>query len=334
MKIGMFVNDVASEQPTYTTTRLAHAALGRDHEVWYIGAGDFACDPDDAVRARAWPVPCGATDVESLLDGAADADRRRLTVDDLDVLLLRNDPADDLVDRPWAQTAGILFGDLAARHGVTVVNDPTGLGRARTKLYLEHLPPEVRPASLITRDVDEVRAFVEQRGGAAVLKPVQGSGGSGVFIVKSDDQVNLDQMVEALARDGYLIAQELLPEASEGDTRLFLVDGRPLRSDGVYAAFRRLSADGEARTNMRVGGTVEPADVDDAMLELADRIRPQLVEDGIFFAGLDIAAGRLLEVNVFSPGGLGSVQRMTGVDFAPVVIEALEQLADRRQATS
>ena len=327
MKLGMFVNDVASEKPAYTTTRLAAAALGRGHEVWYIGAADFSCDPDDAIRARAWRAPAEVTDIDVLLTGAADADRERLNVGDLDVLLLRNDPADDLTDRPWAQSAGLLFGDLASRHGVKVVNDPVGLGRASTKLYLEHLPRDVRPASLITRDLDEVRAFVDQQGGTVVLKPVQGSGGSGVFIVQPEGGVNLDQMVEALARDGYLIAQEYLPEASDGDTRLFLLDGRPLQSDGVYAAFRRRSADGEARTNMRVGGTVEPAVVDDATLELVDRIRPRLVEDGIFFAGLDIAAGRLLEVNVFSPGGLGSVERMTGVDFAPVVIQAVEQLA-------
>jgi glutathione synthase len=294
--------------------------------VWYIGAGDFACDPDDAVRARAWRAPAGVSDLDALLAGAADDERQRLTVDELDVLLLRNDPADDLVDRPWAQAAGIQFGDLAARRGVTVVNDPVGLGRAQTKLYLEHFPPAVRPASLITRDVDEVRAFVEERGGKAVLKPLQGSGGSGVFIVQPEDEVNLDQMVEALARDGYLIAQEYLPEASEGDTRLFLMEGRPLESGGHHAAFRRMSADGEARTNMRVGGTVEPADVDDAMLALVDQVGPRLIEDGIFLAGLDIAAGRLLEVNVFSPGGLGSVLRMTGVDFAPVIVNALERI--------
>jgi glutathione synthase len=327
MKLGFFVNDVASEKPAYTTTRLAAAALGREHEVWYIGAGDFACDADDGVRARAWRAPAGVTDLDAVLAGAADDDRERLTVDDLDVLVLRNDPADDLVDRPWAQAAGIQFGDLASRRGVTVVNDPVGLGRAQTKLYLEHFPRAVRPTSLITRDLDEVRAFVAERGGTAVLKPLQGSGGSGVFIVHPEDEVNLDQMVEALARDGYLIAQEHLPEASEGDTRFFLLEGRPLESEGTYAAFRRVSAEGEARSNMRVGGTVEPAMVDDAMLELVEQVRPRLVEDGIFLAGLDIAAGRLLEVNVFSPGGLGSVQRMTGVDFAPVLVEALERIA-------
>jgi glutathione synthase len=335
MKMAMVVNDLATEQAVYTTTRLAVAAIDGGHEVWYVGTGDLAYDPDDVLRARAWRPPEKVGQLEDFFDGVLDAERERITVDDLDVLLLRNDPAEDVPDRGWAQTAGVVFGDLIARSGVLVLNDPAGLSRALTKLYLQRFPADVRPAAMITRDADDVREFVEAHGGKAVLKPLQGSGGQGVFIVQPEDDVNLKQMVEAVSRDGYAIVQEYVPAATEGDTRVFLIDGEPLRHDGAYAAFRRIPAPGEARSNMRVGAGVEPAEVDDRILRIVDAVRDQLVEDGMFLVGLDIVGDCLIEVNVFSPGGLGSVEAMTGVDFAPIVVEAIERkLRDSQTATA
>ena len=322
MKLGIFVNDVATEKPEYTTTRLAMAAVERGHEVWYMGAGDFAYDPDDALRAQACRAVTGQADGEQFLHSLKP---ERFTVEDLDALWLRSDPADDVPDRLWAQTTGILFGSLAADRGVVVVNDPAGLSLALNKLYLHHFPVEVRPATLITRHPEEVRAFVDDHDGQAVLKPLQGSGGQGVFIVGQDDTANLDQMIEAVTRDGYLIAQEQLPAAADGDTRLFLLDGKPLQADGTYAAFRRVPQEGEARANMTAGAGVNAAEIDDTILGLAEQVGPRLAEDGMFLAGLDIIGDRILEINVFSPGGFGSVERLTGVDFNAVVVEALEQ---------
>ena len=322
MKLGIFVNDVATEKPEYTTTRLAMAAVNRGHEVWYMGAGDFAYDPDDALRAQARQAQPGHSDVAEFL-GALEPGR--FTVEGLDALWLRSDPADDGPNRSWAQTAGLLFGGLADRRGVMVVNNPAGMSLALNKLYLHHFPAEVRPATLITRDPEEVRTFVESHGGRAVIKPLQGSGGQGVFIVSEDDTANLDQMIEAVTRDGYLIAQEQLPAAADGDVRLFLLDGKPLHCDGAYAAFRRVPSEGEARANMTAGASVEAAEVDDTMLHLAELVGPRLAEDGMFLAGLDIIGDRILEINVFSPGGLGSIQSLTGVDFNEIVVDALER---------
>lgn len=325
MKLCMFVNDLTTELPTYTTTRLAISAAVRGHDVWYVDAGDFACDPDDCLRAHAWHPPTDTVDGRDYLAEAGTGDRERILLDDFDALLIRNDPADDVHDRPWAQTIGLLFGELAAQRGVLVLNDPAGMARAVTKLYLEHLPRAARPVSVITRSVEDVRAFLADHDGRAVLKPLQGSGGEGVFFVQPEDDVNLDQMVEALARDGYLAAQAVLPDADQGDIRLFLMDGEPLVVDGAFAAFRRVPAEGEARSNMRAGGRAVATEIDDEILRLVDLIRPQLQEDGMFLVGLDIMGGRLLEINVFTPGGLGSAQLVNGVDFAPAIIEALEK---------
>jgi glutathione synthase len=325
LKLGIFVNEVDHERPEYTTTGLAMTAIGRGHEVWYIGAGDFALDPDDALRAHACKAPDGQTDREAFLD---ELKPDRITIDDLDALWLRADPADDVPHRYWAQSAGILFGGLASRRGVVVVNDPSGLSLALSKLYMHHFPAEVRPDTLITRDPAEARDFVADHDGRAVIKPLQGSGGHGVFIITPQDEVNLDQMIDAVLRDGYLIAQEQIPEASDGDVRLFLLDGEPLQVDGTYAAFRRVPAEGEARANMSTGASVEAAEIDDTILGLARKVGPRLAGDGMFLAGLDIVGDCILEINVFSPGGFASVKSLTGIDFHETVVAALEQKID------
>ena len=158
-----------------------------------------------------------------------------------------------------------------------------------------------------------------------VLKPLQGSGGSGVFLVKPEDKSNLNQIVEALQRDGYIVAQEYLPAAHEGDTRLFMMNGAPLKYKGKFAAFRRLRSGDDMRSNIHAGGKLRQAEITDQHLQLAEIVRPKLVQDGMFLVGLDIVGDKLMEINVFSPGGLGSAQNFEKVNFSNAVLDALER---------
>ncbi len=331
MKIAFFVNDVHSEQAGYTTTRLAMAAINRGHEVWIIGAGDFAYDKDEHIRARARSAP--RSQYKSSETYMADlkgkrARVERVTVDDFDVLLLRNDPSTDTGFRSWAQGSGIIFGRVAMRHGVMVFNDPNGLGKAMNKMYFQLFPEESRPTTIITRDRQEIKAFTKEMGGSVVLKPLQGSGGQGVFLVHPDFHGNLNQMIDAVSRDGYIIAQEYLPAAAEGDTRLFLMNGLPLRYKGRYAAFRRVRTGDDIRSNIHAGGHLRPAELTDSHFRLAEMVRPKLVQDGMFLVGLDIVGDKLMEINVFSPGGLGSAQKFEKVNFTHAVIQSLERKQD------
>jgi glutathione synthase len=318
MRIGLMVNDFRTELAGYTTVRLAMAAINRGHEAWFIGAGDFAYDPDDKVRARARTVTGAKYKLSETftadLQGSKRSRTERITVDDLDVLLLRNDPSTEPAYRAWAQTSGIIFGRVALRHGVIVLNDPNGLAKAMNKMYFQLFPEEVRPRTLITMDRTEIRAFVEDQGGTAVLKPLQGSGGAGVFLVRPEDKPNLNQMIESLTRDGYVIAQEYLPAAAEGDTRLFVMNGRPLRYKNKYAAFRRVRHGDDMRSNVHAGGKLRAAEITDTHLRVAEVVRPKLVQDGMFLVGLDIVGDKLMEINVFSPGGLGSAQKCERVN--------------------
>ena len=331
MKLGILVNNIKTEEPGYTTTRLAMAAINRGHEVWVMGAGDLAYDSDEFIRARARAAPRtvykSSDTYMNDLQGRR-AVQKRITVDDLDILLLRNDPSTDLAQRAWAQGAGIVFGRVAMRHGVIVLNDPNGLAQAMNKMYFQLFPEEVRPRTTITRDRDEIRAFWEEQERKIVLKPLQGSGGQGVFLVRESDGSNLNQMIDAVSRDGYVIAQEYLPAAEEGDTRLFLMNGQPLRYRGKYAAFRRVRSGEDMRSNIHAGGKLKPAVITEEHLRLAEIVRPKVVLDGMFLVGLDIVGDKLMEINVFSPGGLGSAQKFERVNFAHAVIEALERKVD------
>ena len=327
MRLCLVVNDVATESPNYTTTRLGMAALNRGHEVWVAGVADFEQHPSGSVFARARSAPGDKyKSPETYLAQLQGAKARgeRINVGDLDVLMLRNDPAAD-GSRPWAKRAGIMFGRAAVRRGVLVLNDPNGLAKAENKQYLELFPEEVRPQTLISRDVGQIKDFAREHGGTIVLKPLEGSGGQSVFLVRPEDQSNLNQMIDAVSRDGYVIAQEYLPAAAEGDTRLFMLNGRPLRHKGKLAAFRRRRVGGDLRSNVHAGGKVAPAEIDSRALNLAEVVRPKLVQDGMFLVGLDIVGDKLMEINVFSPGGLGTAQKFEGVNFSSAVIQSLER---------
>jgi glutathione synthase len=139
-------------------------------------------------------------------------------------------------------------------------------------------------------------------------------------------------MIEAISRDGYIVAQEVLPEASDGDVRLFVLNGEPLMRDGHHAAFRRVNRSADLRSNMSVGGKAQKVEVTDRMLEIVEIVRPKLVTDGMFLVGLDILGDKLMEVNVFSPRRAAhTCNKLYDTDFETTVIEALEYKIDLRR---
>ena len=107
--------------------------------------------------------------------------------------------------------------------------------------------------------------------------------------------------------------------------RLFVMNGRPLQVKGKYAAFRRVRGGGDMRSNIHAGGKLAAAEVTDKDLKIAEIVRPKLVQDGMFLVGLDIVGDKLMEINVFSPGGLGSAQKFTKINFNTYVIHALDR---------
>ena len=328
MLIAFFVNDMVREFPGYTTTVLAHEAALRGHSVCYVTPSDFLLTPDDQLHVHGRFMPKRKyKNREEFFAVLEEVGEKTTQIDmaEIDVLMLRNDPSLDAQAMPWAAEAGILFGREAAKRGVIVLNDPNSLSRAINKLYFQSFPPEVRAETLITRHEADIKAFAKAHGNNIILKPLQGSGGSGVFKVDAKAKSNINQMIEAIERDGYIIAQAYVPAAKKGDIRLFVMNGHPLKIGGKYAALRRVASKDDIRSNIHAGGTAEAVEIGEKELEVAETIRPKLIADGMFLVGIDIVGDKILEVNVFSPGNLGSCSRLAGVDFAVPIIDSIER---------
>ena len=327
MLIAFFVNDLEREHPGYTTTVLAHQATMRGHRVCYITPYDFMLRPDDTLWVHARRLPKRKyKDREEFFATLKSSTTKVEAIDiaDVDVLMLRNDPSID-AETPWAMEVGILFGREAVKRGVLVLNDPDSLGRAINKLYFQSFPVEARAETLITKHEADIKAFAKEHRGNIILKPLQGSGGSGVFKVEPGTKSNLNQIIEAIGRDGYIIAQAYVPAAKKGDIRFFLMNGQPLQIGGKYAALRRVASADDIRSNIHAGGKAEAVEIGKTELQVAELIRPKLVADGMFLVGIDIVGDKILEVNVFSPGNLNSCSRLAGVDFSVPIVEAIER---------
>lgn len=325
MKIAFIINDIATEQASFTTIFLAATAHKRGHKVYVFGVGDLGYSSDGHMVAKAMTVGDQKYQTNDTFFKALKAsEKQRISSEDLDVLFLRNDPSDEINKRNWAQNAAYIFGQIAARDGVIVLNDPEKLADAINKMYFQHFPEILRPKTIITRDAKDILEFFEEQKQRIILKPLQGSGGKNVFIVDKQSKDNLNQIIEAISVDGYIIAQEYLPKAKEGDTRFFLMNGVPLEKNGVCAAMKRVNKKGDIRNNIHAGGKGMKADVDDEMMELVKILKPKLVQDGMFLVGADIVGNKLMEINVFSPGALNMISRMNDINFAEVVIESIE----------
>jgi glutathione synthase len=326
MRLAFFVLDVATEIDEYTTTRLARAAVQAGHEVWYVGVGDVEYgEPAEQLSARGRAAELNEHDtLESFMKRIKERDSELIVLDDLDALFLRNETVDDLQERPWASPLGVVFGQMLKARGVTVVNDPTFLVRATSKLYLEEFPETIRPRSLVTRDPEAIERFVTKVG-HSVVKPLYGAKGRNVFVIEDADEANLAQMTEAVLQDGYALVQEFIDGGEDGDARIFLLDGQILERDGKRAAFRRVPTGNDPRANISKGGRSVPLEIGDAERGIVEAMSEKLVADGMYFVGIDVIGDKVVEINADSPGGMQSVERLYEVDVCPTVIEALER---------
>ena len=200
-----------------------------------------------------------------------------------------------------------------------VVNDPQGLRNANEKLYACHFP-EVTPKTLVDSDKQRIKDFVLSVGGHAVIKPIDGHGGEGVFQLHKDDK-NVNALIEAVTRHGTRLAmvQEFLPAVVEGDKRILLIDGE------VVGAILRVPRHDEVRSNIHVGGSVVATEISPDDRRIIDLVRPKLAADGLYFVGLDVIGGRLTEVNVTSPTGIQQMSRLSGEVREGLVVDWVER---------
>lgn len=231
---------------------------------------------------------------------------------ELDVVLLRQDPPFDM---SYITTTHM----LERIHPETlVVNDPVSVRNAPEKILVTEFP-DLMPETLITRDFEAIRAFRKEFGDI-IIKPLYGNGGAGVFRIGEADQnlSSLLEMFDGMFREA-LIAQRYMPEVRQGDKRIILVDGE------AAGVINRIPAEGDARSNMHVGGKAVAAELSKRDREICEAIGPTLNEHGFILVGIDVIGDRLTEINVTSPTGIREVRRFSGIDIAAMVWDAIEK---------
>jgi len=248
-------------------------------------------------------------------------ERRNRGLDSVDILLMRKDPPFDM---DYVYTTYML--DLAEQRGVTVVNRPQALRDANEKCFITQFPQCCVPMR-ITRRSAEIRAFTEEHG-LSVVKPLDGMGGESIFQLKPEDP-NLNVILETItAKDRKLVmVQRYIPEITEGDKRILVVDGTP-----VDYALARIPGAGDFRGNLAKGGTGVGVALSDHDRWIVSEVAPELKRRGIVFAGLDVIGEWLTEINVTSPTCIRELDAEFGLNIAGDLFDALE--ASRNQEPS
>lgn len=332
MKICFVLSDIATEG-CGTSVRIITEAHNRKHEVYACGVGSFTFSSNGSVDIDAVKISKSSKErsPQEMLDYMQGKKSSFISSTDLDVLFLRNNPTEETEDRHWAEFSGLGFGQLIQDSGVLVLNDAHTLANAFIdKLYFESLPEYIKPKSIITRDRSRLMEFYEEMGNKMVLKPLEGSGGQNVYMIDKHEK-NLNQIIETISREGYVIAQEFLPDVKHGDVRVLLLNGRIMEKDGQKGILRRVPGEGEFRSNLALGASPATTELTPEMQEIVDIVAPKLIKDGLFFVGLDIIDDKLIEINLLSPGGLDYFEEVGLPDFSSNVIAAIERKIHYRE---
>jgi glutathione synthase len=291
-------------------------AQARGHQLWHyevrhmsLSEGVLQADGSRGARltARARPVEVRRVKGDHFTFGA----ETLLDLSTMDVVLMRQDPPFDMA----YITATHMLEHIHPK--TLVVNNPASVRNAPEKLLVTHFP-ELMPPTLVSWDIDAIRAFrAEHRD--IVVKPLFGNGGAGVFLIRQDDP-NLNSLLEmhfARSREPLMI-QRYEPAVRLGDKRVILIDGE------AVGAVNRVPAAGEARSNMHVGGRPEKIALSPRDLEICAAIGPLLKEQGLIFVGIDVIGQYLTEINVTSPTGLQEINRFDGVNLAERIWQVIE----------
>jgi glutathione synthase len=297
-----------------TSLAMLLEAQRRGHALFYMEQGDLSLR-DGAPYARLAPLHVKDDPAGWFVLGAA----RWQDLREMDVVLMRKDPP---VDAQFIYDTMVL--EAAQRGGVHVVNDPRSLRDCNEKLFSLQFPQCIAP-TLVSRDAGELKRFVAEHG-EAVLKPLDGMGGRGIFRVKAGDS-NLNSMLETLLAGGphgegrhFAVVQKFIPQISAGDKRILLIDGEP-----VPYALARIPQGDEFRGNLAAGGRGEGVPLSERDRWIAAEVAPELVRRGLRFVGLDVIGDYLTEINVTSPTCVRELDAQFGLNIAGLLFDAIEK---------
>ena len=290
-----------------TSFALALEAQQRGHSLFIYGPDELSWD-HGTLKARGQTVKLR----DKIGDHVDFLGETTIHLTDIDVILMRQDPPFDMS----YITATHLLEQLPP--STLVVNNPAEVRNAPEKLLVTEFA-DLMPTTLISRDAAEIHAFRAQHQDI-IVKPLYGNGGAGVFRITPQDQ-NLNSLLEMFfaSNSEPLMIQRFEPAVRQGDKRIILVDGE------AVGAINRIPADGEARSNLHVGGRAEAVELTSRDREICARIGPTLRQRGLLFVGIDVIGDVLTEINVTSPTGIREMERFTGQNIAGLTWDAIDK---------
>ena len=315
LAVGMLMDPIGSIKTAKDTSfAMLLEAQRRGHALHYFEQGDLALRAGEAwVRSAPLQVRDDRQHWHTL------GEPRWHAMSELDVVLMRKDPP---VDAQFIYDTMVL--EAAGRAGVAVVNDPRSLRDCNEKLFALQFPQCMAP-TLVSRNAADLRRFVGEHG-EAVLKPLDGMGGRGIFRVRAGDS-NLNSMLETLlGGDAHghgrqlTMAQKFIPQISAGDKRILVVDGEP-----VPYALARIPQGDEFRGNLAAGGRGEGVPLSERDRWIVSEVAPELRRRGLLFAGLDVIGDYLTEINVTSPTCVRELDAQFGLNIAGQLFDVIER---------
>jgi glutathione synthase len=294
-----------------STFALMLEAARRGHRLWFYTPDHLSLEGG---ALSAWAREIAVRDEPG--DYYELGEPRILELNEVDVVLLRQDPPFDLA----YITSTHFLERIDPR--TLVVNDPAHVRNAPEKLFVMEFA-DLMPPTLVTRSREAIERFRCDQG-EVVMKPLYGHGGAGVFKVAERDPNfgSLFDLFSVTFREPWVV-QKFLPRVVDGDKRILLVEGKPL------GAVNRVPAQDDIRSNMVRGGAAAATELTDREREICDRLGPHLEQRGLLFVGIDVIDGYLTEINVTSPTGLRALRRIGGPDLAPAILDAIEKRLER-----
>lgn len=309
IKIGIVMDPISSINIKKDSSfAMMMEAQRRGWEIHYMEMSDLHLDQGVAIAD---------TKVVTLKEDPADwyqfGSEQTIELSTLDAVLMRKDPP---FDTEYIYSTYIL--ERAEELGTLIVNKPQSLRDCNEKLFTAWFP-ELTPTTIVTRKASKIKAFQEQHGDV-ILKPLDGMGGASIFRVKQGDP-NVSVIIETLTNHGqnYAMAQTFVPDISNGDKRILIVDGEPM----PYC-LARIPAKGETRGNLAAGGRGEARPLSDTDWEIANTIAPVLKEKGLIFVGLDVIGDKVTEINVTSPTCIKEIEAAFDVSITGKLMDAIE----------
>jgi glutathione synthase len=310
LRIGVVMDPIGSITPKKDSSlAMLLEASRRDAEIHYFEQQDLRMLSGKAI---------GRSTLLTVRDDNDDwfdfGEQRDIELGDLDAILMRKDPPFNM---EYVYTTYIL--DRAELAGALIVNAPQALRDMNEKAYTAWFP-DCTPLTLVTRSMDQMKAFLAEHG-RIVVKPLDGMGGRSIFVIQKGDN-NANVIFETLTDYGrqFAMAQVYIPEITLGDKRILLIDGEP-----VPYALARIPTGDDNRGNIVAGATTKGQELSDSDKRICAEVGPVLREQGVLFAGIDVIGDYMTEVNVTSPTGIRELDRQFDLNIAGLMFDAIEK---------